>query len=147
VGGLAYLAAGQKWFDLIRPRSFWKKKLAEAHTEVRAVPPGCREALQRALPPGTTNMHVQPRSAGVGSLGRARFVAIGDWNGGRIAREAKAVVPSAAQWASTGEPRLAGGAFEHLLQASIRSRDPFLYSSRYRRFSTDVGTSPQPGVC
>jgi hypothetical protein len=128
--------------DLIRPRSFWKKKLAESARKGRAVPPDGRDVLERALPPGTTNVHIQPRIAGVGSLGRPRFVAIGDWNGGRVAREAKAVVPSAALWAkSGGPPPSSGRAFEHLLNASIRSRDPFLHSSRgwvLRRLAPDT---------
>lgn len=38
------------------------------------------------------------RVAGVGSLGCERFVALAKWKGGRIAREAKALVPSAYIW-------------------------------------------------
>jgi hypothetical protein len=127
--------------ELIRPRSFWKKKLAAADTKGRAVPPDCREALERALPPGTANVHIRPRIAGVGSLGRPRFVAVGDWDGGRVAREAKAIVPSAAVWASGGRPPSGGGAFEHLLNASIRSRDPFLHTTNgwvLRRLAPDT---------
>jgi hypothetical protein len=35
------------------------------------------------------------RVKGGGSLGRARYVAIAEWRGGHILREAKAIVPSA----------------------------------------------------
>jgi hypothetical protein len=86
-------------------------------------------------------VRIRPRIAGVGSLGRPRFVAIGDWNGGRVAREAKAVVPSAAHWARSGGPPSASGAFKHLLNASIRSRDPFLHTSNgwvVRRLAPDT---------
>ena len=113
--------------NLVRPQEFWKTKLPKEGKDARAVPPACRKALERALPAGTTDIHVRTRQAGKGSLGRQRFVAIGRWNGGRVAREAKAVVPSAALWAKGDEPRRgARTGFEHLLRASIRSPDPFL---------------------
>jgi hypothetical protein len=116
--------------DLIRPQSFWKEKMPGADVKKRTLPPGCRNALEHALPQGTTIVDFRPRVAGVGSLGRPRFVAIGHWNGGLVAREAKAVVPSAALWASGhGARPLSGGVFERLLGASIRSRDPFLHRS------------------
>jgi hypothetical protein len=34
----------------------------------------------------------------MGSLGQQRFVAIASWEGGHIAREAKATLPSACVW-------------------------------------------------
>jgi hypothetical protein len=37
------------------------------------------------------------RTKGSGSLGRPRYLAIALWQGGHLAREAKAVVPSAWQ--------------------------------------------------
>ena len=40
----------------------------------------------------------RPKQGG-GSLGRPRFVAVANWRGGRIVREAKAVAPSAWSWA------------------------------------------------
>jgi hypothetical protein len=64
------------------------------------------------------------RRAGLGSLGRQRFAAIGDWHGGKIAREAKALLPSACAWA--------GGRtddkihYTRILSRTVRSRDPFL---------------------
>ena len=47
------------------------------------------------------------RTAGLGSLGHARYVAIADWHGGRIAREAKALVPSSSHWAQSSVLRRA----------------------------------------
>jgi hypothetical protein len=128
---------------LVQPESFWKKLLAEEQTS-RAVPvPGpCEAALRAALPTGTPNVHIRPRIAGVGSLGRQRFVAIVDRNGGRIAREAKAFMPSAAVWAGTAGPPLAAeSAFGHLLAASKRSPDPFLHTNNgfvVRRLAPDT---------
>ena len=37
--------------DLVRPRSFWKKKMADLDAATRKVPSACRNALDRALPP------------------------------------------------------------------------------------------------
>ena len=55
--------------------------------------------MLRSMLPDRIPYKVFERSAGVGSLGRRRFVAIAEWTGGLIAREAKALVPSAAVWA------------------------------------------------
>jgi hypothetical protein len=125
--------------DLVRPRCFWKKKMADLDAATRKVPAACRNALDRALPPGTAEVKVYSRVAGVGSLGRPRFVAIGIWNGGLVAREAKAVVPSAAVWAA-GSKSPKSGAFDRLLRGSTRSRDPFLHKSEgwvVRRLAPD----------
>ncbi len=46
---------------------------------------------------------VARRIAGLGSLGHMRLVAIAECHGGKIAREAKALVPSAVHWARAGE--------------------------------------------
>ena len=76
--------------------------------------------LRAALPPGFVGYRVHPRVAGVGSLGRERFVATAEWAGGIVAREAKAWVPSAAWWA--GATRR-GDAGEALLAQAIRAAD------------------------
>ena len=62
--------------------------------------------------------------AGLGSLGRLRFVTIAEWNGGQIAREAKVLVPSACAWATgkdDDEPL-----YDKIVLQSIRCPDPFL---------------------
>lgn len=61
--------------------------------------------------------------AGTGSLGQQRFVAIGEWKGACIAREAKAMVPSACV-------RLGGSSHgplysERIPKRAVRSHDPF----------------------
>jgi hypothetical protein len=67
---------------------------------------------------------VVSREAGLGSLGQPRFVAIAHWNGGLIAREAKALVPSACAWL---EGRVSHGQsfYQRTMAAAVRSRDPF----------------------
>jgi hypothetical protein len=126
--------------EMIQPRSFWKKKLKKAKGVQRKAPRECRDALVQALPKGTNDVRVWPRVAGVGSLGRPRFVAVGEWNGAHVAREAKARVGSATQW-TRGAPAAADDSFVHLLKRSIRSRDPFLETSGawvVRRLAPDI---------
>ncbi|MGB9492116.1 MAG: DUF2252 family protein, partial [Terriglobales bacterium] len=64
------------------------------------------------------------RVAGMGSLGRVRIVALAEWKGGLIAREAKALAPSAAHWADTSTPReILYGA---ILRRAVRCPDPYV---------------------
>lgn len=64
------------------------------------------------------------RQAGIGSLGQQRFVAIADWNGGLIAREVKAMMPSACVWIEHQSSR--GQSFyKRAIDGAIRSRDPY----------------------
>lgn len=62
--------------------------------------PAMRAALLAALPAGCGPASFAPRVAGLGSLGRPRFVAVARWRGGRVVREAKARLPSA--WVEVG---------------------------------------------
>ena len=79
--------------------------------------------LNDSLPKGATNIYYRRRVAGAGSLGRPRYVAIADWRGGRVVREAKAQVPSAWLWAhgATG-----GSGLLELANGKYRAPDPFL---------------------
>jgi uncharacterized protein (DUF2252 family) len=73
---------------------FWKK-MDKLRNEGR-IPSRYREPLERALPhPDSTIEKFARRAVGTGSLGRPRWVGIASWRGGRVVREAKAVVPSA----------------------------------------------------
>lgn len=80
------------------PRAFWNKLDAQVDRRVR-VTRNVRDVLLRHLPEPCVDCEFGSRVAGKGSLGRPRFVALGQWNGARIAREAKRVVPSACVWA------------------------------------------------
>ncbi|MFC4167229.1 DUF2252 family protein [Teichococcus aestuarii] len=57
--------------------------------------PRYEAALRAALPQGATEPRFWYRSAGLGSLGRPRWVAQARWRGDWVLREAKAVLPSA----------------------------------------------------
>ena len=77
-------------------------------------PPEMIAAVRAALPEGTTDIRVGHRVAGVGSLGRPRVVATGVLFGAAVAREAKAIVPSAWTWATSHDkPAVATAAGSH----------------------------------
>jgi hypothetical protein len=89
-----------------------------------AVPESAREALEHMLPQPGIPYRLAHRIAGLGSLGRVRLVALADWNGGRVAREAKALAPSALHWADPSTPReILYGA---ILRRAVRCPDPFV---------------------
>jgi hypothetical protein len=60
----------------------------------------------------------------MGSLGQQRFVAIASWEGGHIAREAKAILPSACVWLD-GHIGSCQSYYEKAIQSAVRSHDPF----------------------
>jgi uncharacterized protein (DUF2252 family) len=62
-----------------------------------SIPRRYRAAIQRQMPGDDVIVEKFARrhAAGTGSLGRPRWVAVAKWRGGRLVREAKAVVPSA----------------------------------------------------
>jgi hypothetical protein len=125
--------------DLVQPRAFWEDKMAEGETAPPTPPRDAPGELHRALPDATAGVRVWARQAGVGSLGRPRFAAVGAWHGGKVAREAKARAPSASVWAG-GSTSAGDGAVELLLANSGRSPDPFLSVSRgwiVRRLAPD----------
>jgi uncharacterized protein (DUF2252 family) len=101
--------------------NFWR----EIDELTSASPPRfVRDALIGALPQGTAIVRFAARTAGGGSLGRPRYVVIGDWRGGRVLREAKALVPSAWDWAH-GSPN-ASPRFADLAAATTRAQDPYM---------------------
>ena len=118
------LAERRRWLRRIAlsrlrdPVGYWPK--------LESSPPAGKDAprtvLQAALPDPKLPARWLRRVAGVGSLGRQRFVAIAEWRGGLVAREAKALLPSAAVWA-TG--RAAAGVDPMaLLARAVRCPDP-----------------------
>ena len=109
--------------DAIKPsKDFWKS-LNRLPVVSGALPRNLKGTLANALPPGV-NYKLVRRKAGMGSLGQPRFVAVTDWEGGCIAREAKALVPSSSMWL-TGKTGGGQGYYQAAMSGAIRSCDPF----------------------
>ena len=105
------------------PAAFWARLTRPK--PMRDVPPAMRRLLARYLPEPKLDFRVVRRRSGLGSLGRPRFVALAALDGGWVAREAKAILPSACFWAA-GRPakRLHGAA---LLARAVRCPDPYVF--------------------
>src|SRR3984957_10145311 len=120
------------------PPDFWSK-LDRLPTARHPLATNVKRALEKTLPDPKMEYKVVRRQAGLGSLGQERFVAIGDWEGGLIAREAKAMVPSACVWVAE-ERGKNQSLYETAIRSAIRSRDPFqliVGSWLIRRLSPD----------
>ena len=102
------------------PTHFWPKLTKAAPV---TPPKRIQRLLQRSLPDKAGDIAFSHRIAGVGSLGRPRYVATAHCNGGLVAREAKAWLPSAWGWAK-GRPKERAFSMR-LLKHSIRQPDPY----------------------
>ena len=109
---------------LNHPESFWAKMFS--HPPVRQpVPVGAVRAIRELLPERQLPLKFLHRIAGLGSLGKPRFTGIGDWRGGPIVREAKALTVSACLWAS-GVKRPGAVQYQEMLQHAVRCPDPMV---------------------
>lgn len=106
------------------PVRFWKK-LGGLSSSPGTIPKEVRSALQHLMPERDLKNQIVHRVAGLGSLGRQRFVALSDWRGGKIAREAKALAPSACLFEQTltGQPKIH---YQAIIDNAIRVPDPFV---------------------
>jgi hypothetical protein len=145
-GGRPFVLA-ERWRTLSRlamtklesPDKFWKKLEALPAVAANLVPESALRALDGLLPAKGLAVRYAHRTAGAGSLGRQRFVAVADWQGGNIAREAKAVAKSAFLWSHRGdvEPR---AIYREILSKAVRCQDPFISIKRrwiVRRLAPD----------
>jgi len=133
VADIFVLAERNEWLrdivlsDLRDPVKFWNK--IQDLLDVAPVPHKVRKMLVKALPERKLVYRVVHRVAGLGSLGRERFLAIGEWNGGLVAREVKARVPAATVWFG-GKKAEAGDhhhdQYEQIIKRSVRCPDPSL---------------------
>ena len=88
------------------------------------IPTSAQDALEHLLPERGLDYRIASRVAGLGSLGRIRLVALADCNGGKVAREAKALAPSAVYWAhGADQPELL---YQVIINRAVRSPDPFV---------------------
>jgi hypothetical protein len=82
------------------------------------------DLLTEHLPKGSKIRRFAARVAGLGSLGRPRYVALADLDGGLVVREAKATLPSAWTW-SLGQPE-APLHCKTIVTQAVRCADPWL---------------------
>jgi hypothetical protein len=114
--------------DLRQPAPFWERLEAKS-TPLRGDPPdSVRKAFAKILPEGAEpEYRVLKTPKGLGSLGRRRYLALVDWQGGRIAREAKSAVASACLWAEEKGKRAGKGNpwLEKIVRSAVRCADPY----------------------
>jgi Uncharacterized protein conserved in bacteria (DUF2252) len=128
----ALLDEGETWLrpyaigSEVESGKFWKKlddrskyPLIDGKTDGKP-PREVMRLLNASLPEGATKIRYRRRVAGGGSLGRPRYVAIADWRGGRVLREAKALVPSAWAWVHGTQP----SGLVRLAKGKYRAPDP-----------------------
>ncbi len=107
------------------PVHFWVKLTKLLDDPAVEPPADARATLVRDLPSAGLNPAFRFRAkAGMGSLGRPRFVAMAEWSGGRVCREAKAAAPPATAWAA-GSTDAAGSQMNAAVGGAVRAPDPF----------------------
>jgi Uncharacterized protein conserved in bacteria (DUF2252) len=109
--------------ELRDPDKFWDK-LNNLPAIKSNAPRKAVKVLTSAMPAPGLNFRLVHRVAGLGSLGRQRYVALAEWNGAQIAREAKALVPSACVWFKN--ERAGDSKYEIIVDRAVRCADPFL---------------------
>jgi hypothetical protein len=103
------------------PTAFWQR--LDALPTLRTADPAAVAAIETMMPAPDLEIRYAHRVAGMGSLGRPRIVGIANWRGGLVAREAKAMAPSAWRWAA-GRKRGGAIAYETIVGRAIRVPDP-----------------------
>jgi uncharacterized protein (DUF2252 family) len=130
---------GKLGVDSFKPPSNFWAKLKRLPIVRHPIAPDLKGALEKTLPDSEMEYKVVRRQAGLGSLGQERFVAIGKWLGGFVAREAKLMVPSACSWLN-GQTGHQQSWYEKAISSAVRSPDPFQLIDRswlIRRLSPD----------
>jgi hypothetical protein len=110
--------------ELRDPVHFWAKM--DSFEKVKSsMPVSAVDAIEHLMPAPNLDYTLLHRVAGLGSLGHARYVALAEWRGGRIAREAKALVSSACYWAhgNDGPPEIL---YQTIINRAVRCPDPFV---------------------
>jgi hypothetical protein len=122
---------------LHNPEAYWAKLHGWPETQ-RPLPESARKMIERMMPERGLTWKIAHRIAGLGSLGRERWLAIADWRGGSVAREVKALAPSACCWADG--KRGADILYQEVLDTAVRCPDPFVRFQRrwiVRRLAPD----------
>jgi Uncharacterized protein conserved in bacteria (DUF2252) len=119
-----------RWFvpmmhkGLRDPVRFWQRMRELPEVRAKSIPHDALTALKSLLPEPSLECRYARRTAGLGSLGRQRYVALAEWRGGLIAREAKALTPSACLRSQSDASRKLH--YEEILRRAVRCPDPFV---------------------
>ena len=132
-GGSPYvLAERYTWLRQIAtsklrdPVRFWEK--IESCPDYRgSVPTLVAELLKGCMPVKDAAMQMKTRIAGLGSLGHPRILALFEWHGSHVVREAKALTRSGWIWASGKKYTDAPLLQEQIICNAVRVRDPHLH--------------------
>ena len=110
--------------ELRDPVRFWAKMDALPRITGK-LPNKVQNSLDRLMPERGLEYRTVRRVAGLGSLGHVRTVALAECHGGKIAREAKALAPSAIHWVEGENGRLKL-LYQAILERAVRDPDPFV---------------------
>lgn len=131
-GGVPWVLAGKHaWlYEMVKPSlrdpvAFWQKLESLPPLNVR-VPGDARRGLEKMMPGKSSKWRFAHRVAGMGSLGRQRFVALAEYKGGLVCREAKALAPSAWDWAQKNASNSQPIRYQKALDIAVRAPDPFV---------------------
>jgi Uncharacterized protein conserved in bacteria (DUF2252) len=143
-GGAPFiLAEHHQWLRLLAtselrdPVIFWKKILACAKYKGK-LPKDIWKLIHGSMPTRTMHYSLRSRIAGLGSLGHPRILALAEWDGAHIVREAKQLTPSAWIWAQG--LHIAKILSRKLVFSAVRILDPHVHFAEHwvvRRLAPD----------
>ena len=110
--------------ELRDPVEFWQK-MDQLPTLKGEPPAGVRKAIEGLLPQRRLKYRLARRFAGLGGRGGLRFVAVADYAGGKLAREAKAQGPASIDWL-TPDRAPKPGQYSLILKRAVRCPDPYV---------------------
>lgn len=132
-GGSPYvLAERYSWLREIAlsklrdPVRFWSK-IESCPDYPGKVPKLVADLLHSCMPVKDAAMQFKTRVAELGSLGHPRILALFQWHGSHIVREAKALRRSAWVWAKKGKVAAAPLLQEQIISNAVRVRDPHMH--------------------
>jgi hypothetical protein len=124
------LAEAHRWLlkialSRLRDATVFWKKLEHLPKSQAVLPRDVESELRKLLPDHHLPCQKKHRISGLGSLGHVRVVLMGRWHGCYVAREAKALTPSACVWLAekSGEVKTRYG---KILDCAVRAPDPFV---------------------
>jgi len=125
------LAESHRWLrkialNRLRDATLFWDKLERLSTAQSRLPRDVESELRKLLPDHSMPCDKKGRLAGLGSLGHMRVVLVGKWHGCFVAREAKALTPSACAWLGGKSDREAIR-YGTILDHAVRVPDPFVH--------------------